>query len=99
MLELLSGGEHLVYSGVWGRLAGREEGLGGVDRSRVLFHQLGERMIQAYLDTGRWRDKAAGYGLQDEEWPFVGRVQGERSTVVGLPQGLTAWVLERLGNG
>jgi len=95
-LRLLSGRRHRVLTAVWGRLVGGDEGIGGIDRSEVEFRPLGDRRITAYLETERWRDRAAAYGLQDPDWPFVARVRGEEETVIGLPRGLTGWILDRL---
>lgn len=40
--------------------------------------------VARYLDSGQWRGKAGGYGIQDSEQDFLRLVSGAFDTVVGL---------------
>lgn len=82
-LPLLSGRRHTVYNGI------TVIAPGGKARSRlaetaVKFSRLHPRDIQAYLDSGEWRGKAGGYGIQGAAAAFIPYIGGSYSTVVGL---------------
>lgn len=63
-----------------------------VETTRVHMRGLGERELQAYLDTQEWRDKAGAYAIQGRAAAFVDTIEGSYTNVVGLPlsQVLTA---------
>ena len=58
------------------------------DVTQVTMHPLSKEQIDTYLDTGLWEGKAGAYGIQDESDPFVERIDGSFSNVVGLPMEL-----------
>lgn len=62
--------------------------------SSVQVRVLSDAVIQAYLDTGAWEGKAGAYGIQDQEDPFVEKVTGSFTNVVGLPMELLARMFE-----
>lgn len=95
-LELLSGRAHRVLTGVCviapdGRVGAK------LSESRLHFKRLTDAETQAYLDSGEWRGKAGGYGVQGRAGAFVINLQGSYSAVVGLPLYETAMLLEGLG--
>ena len=55
------------------------------DDARVTFRALSEAEIEGYVATGEWRDRAGGYAIQGAGAALVERVEGDHSTVVGLP--------------
>lgn len=82
-LPLLSGRRHNVYNGI------TVIAPGGKSRSRlaettVKFARLHPSDLQAYLDSGEWRGKAGGYGIQGLAAGFIPYIGGSYSTVVGL---------------
>lgn len=83
MLELLSGREHLVVTGVAVRRDGRIEA--GVATTRVRFRPLAAAEVDWYLATGEPADKAGGYGLQGAGAALVAGIQGSPTNVIGLP--------------
>ena len=87
MLKTLQGRRHTVYTGVaLIRVGDGGETLNSfVDSADVIFHKLSDAEINAYIATGEPFDKAGGYGVQDCEGALVERVEGEYTTVVGLP--------------
>ena len=46
---------------------------------------LPDEAISAYVATGEPFDKAGGYGIQGGAMPFVIRIEGDPSNVIGLP--------------
>ena len=84
-LELLSGRDHEVLSGLC--LVGPGEGQAreGVARSAVTFRELGARDVDRYVASGEWRERAGGYALQGLGATLVARVEGDVSNVIGLP--------------
>ncbi|MBC7581825.1 septum formation protein Maf [Aeromicrobium sp.] len=51
---------------------------------------------EAYLATGDWKDKAAGYGIQSGAGPLIDRIDGEYDAIVGLPTDLLRVMLSKL---
>ncbi len=84
-LKILSGKEHVVYSGVafvW------DEGKHTLHEStKVKFRNLPEDLIDFYVENYRPLDKAGAYGIQDLGAVFVERIEGDYYTVMGLPIG------------
>lgn len=95
MLELLSGREQRVYSGLclWPR-----DGRGAqtrVARTTLRMEALDDRQLEEYLDSGLWEGKAGAFGYQDRVgWLWI--VEGSESNVVGLPMELLAEMLTAL---
>lgn len=96
MLQLLSGTTHIVITAV--AIRHRDAGHSAETRvmSAVRVRQLTPREIDAYIAGGEWRDKAGGYGIQDPD-PFVTRMTGSHSNIVGLPMTATRQLLEAAG--
>ncbi|MET4682987.1 Maf family protein [Brevundimonas faecalis] len=82
-LELLSGRNHRVYTGVVvianGAVSAR------VVETRVSFKTLSPEDVAAYVASGEWRGKAGGYGIQGRAAAFVRRIVGSHPAVMGLP--------------
>jgi septum formation protein len=51
----------------------------------VTFRPLSDAEARAYVASGEGRDKAGGYAVQGGAGPFVARMDGSYSNVVGLP--------------
>jgi septum formation protein len=52
--------------------------------------------VDAYVASGEWQGKAGGYGIQDDD-PFVTRISGCHTNIVGLPMTDTARLLAEAG--
>lgn len=90
MLELLSGREHHVLSGLCVIEAGHERV--EVDLTRLRMDRLAASDLDEYLASGQWEGKAGAFGYQDRlGWVHV--VVGSESNVVGLPLELLARML------
>lgn len=107
MLRLLAGTTHLAITGVAvGRVV---TGFQRAERimSAIRMRPLSEKEIQDYVETGAWQGKAGGYGIQDADFhagilpagtqPFVQRIAGCHTNIVGLPMKLSAKLLEAAG--
>ena len=64
--------------------------------SAVRMRPLTAADIDKYLATGDWQGKAGAYGIQDKD-PFVERISGDHSNIVGLPMKKTKELLSAAG--
>lgn len=97
MLTALSGRTHQVYTGVCILYPSREnetEMLVEADCTQVVFKELDEDMVWAYIKTGSPMDKAGAYGIQDGG--LVKEIKGSYSNVVGLPLELVKNMLSKM---
>jgi len=96
MLRLLSGRGHQVTTAV--SLVGpdgrREARSSTTD---VYFREITDKEILSYVRSGEPMDKAGAYAIQGGAGPWVQRIQGEYSTVVGLPLLLVTELLRAAG--
>ena len=65
-------------------------------RSSVYMRAMSDAELDAYLATGLWEGKAGAYGIQDDD-PFVTRIEGSLTNIVGLPMDETASLLAAFG--
>jgi septum formation protein len=83
-LERLSGRTHDVVGGIAlaqdGRLVAE-----AVVVTPVRFRALDPELIDWYVETGEWRDRAGGYAIQGKGAALVAGVEGDYFNVVGLP--------------
>ncbi len=93
-LELLSGRAHEVLSGLV-VLSGDGE-RSGLERTTVVFRELGEGEKERYVRFGEWRGRSGGYAIQTLGSTLVERIEGSVSNVVGLPIGLLAELAPQL---
>lgn len=92
MLRKLSGRTHEVMTSVsvWAVMAPEIEKLSlgfrtFVEKSQVVFKDLSDAEIDAYLDEGESYDKAGAYAIQGKGAVLVDRYEGDYDTIVGLP--------------
>lgn len=97
MLTALGGCEHSVLTGIC-LVTARGE-LADCDRTDVRFRRLPDAAREWYLETGEWRERAGGYAIQGAGMALVERIEGDHSTVVGLPVGRLVGMLTVLGLG
>jgi septum formation protein len=88
MLRKLSGNCHSVFSGLAVIDTKIYKELVGYERAEVKFKELSEKEINDYVESGEPLDKAGAYGIQECGGAFVEKVEGNVSTVVGLPEEL-----------
>jgi septum formation protein len=82
-LQRLSGRTHEVISGV--SLLDSGHALGATSRTRVRFRSLDERLLDWYLASGEWRERAGGYAIQGRGAALISAIDGDYLNVVGLP--------------
>jgi len=82
-LSSLSGRDHSVLSGLCVIRDGEEKH--SVTSTRVSFRALDASVIDWYVATEEWRDRAGGYAIQGRGSALVAGVDGDYSSVVGLP--------------
>lgn len=78
-LRALSGATHEVISGL---------ALGDAlitETTRVTFRDLDDAVLDWYVATGEWRERAGGYAIQGRGAVLVRAIEGDYLNVVGLP--------------
>ena len=83
MLQSLRGRRHTVRTGVTLRQGTRT--LTQSEATEVLFREVSDRELQAYVRTGEPLDKAGSYGIQGVGALLVERIHGDYFNVMGLP--------------
>jgi septum formation protein len=83
ILRALSGRRHTVVGGVC--LVRDGEMTTAVARTTVSFRRLDARMIEWYLASEEWHDRAGGYAIQGRGAALVVSIAGDYLNVVGLP--------------
>jgi septum formation protein len=78
-LAILSGRTHEVWSGI---ALGEQT---AAACTRVRFRELSERVLEWYLASGEWQDRAGGYAIQGRGAALVHSIEGDFWNVVGLP--------------
>lgn len=96
LLQTLSGKTHTVYTGITLLAKPQRALVYGWCSTKVKFHQVSEREIWDYVETGEPLDKAGAYGIQGMGGRLVARIDGPLDNVVGLPVGRLARLIERL---
>ncbi len=85
MLNLLSGTEHSIITGL--SVIDTDTGQTSVQsvESKVKFKNLSDNEINAYIATGEPMDKAGSYAVQERGGLFVEKITGDYFNIVGLP--------------
>jgi len=96
MLELLSGTTHIVITGVTLMHKQAEVQQTRAAMSAVRMRKLTAQEMDAYVASRQWDGKAGGYGIQDQD-PFVTKMSGSHSNIVGLPMELVEAMLAEMG--
>lgn len=86
-LEALSGRRHAVIGGLC-LIAADGRSRTAAATTAVTFRAVDGGLLQWYLDTGEWRDRAGAYAIQGRGAALVRSIEGDYLNVVGLPVGL-----------
>lgn len=99
MLGEISGREHEVHTAVAVAAPGSQGGMPEVRRevTRVKMRGISAEETEAYVADGEGVGKAGGYAIQGLAAIFVERIEGDYTSVVGLPLSLTAAMLASHG--
>ncbi|MBS4191465.1 septum formation inhibitor Maf [Bacillus sp. FJAT-49705] len=95
MIKKLSGKEHSVYTGV--SIVAPENEIKFYVKTDVVFWELSDEEINAYIDTGEPFDKAGAYGIQGFGSMLVKKIDGDYFSVMGLPISKTVRELRNAG--
>jgi len=82
-LRALSGRTHTVISGVCTVRDGASRE--AVARTEVRFRALDPALVDWYVASGEWRERAGGYAIQGRGAALVAAIAGDYTNVVGLP--------------
>jgi septum formation protein len=83
MLRALSGRRHTVVGGVC--LIEGDRIRTAVARTEVRFRELSDSLLDWYLGSGEWAERAGAYAIQGRGAALVESVDGDYLNVVGLP--------------
>ncbi len=83
MLQLLSGKDHQVMTGV--TVLRGDRALTCTEVTQIHFRPLSDREIRRYVATGEPMDKAGAYGIQGGAALFAEKMVGDYYNVMGLP--------------
>ena len=82
-LRALQGRRHAVISGVCVIAGGSTRTAAAT--TTVQFRSLDDAVIDWYLSSGEWRERAGGYAIQGRGAALVASIEGDYTNVVGLP--------------
>lgn len=88
MLQMLSGGEHEVYTGVniiIRPVQGHMESISFAACTKVLMRALTREQIENYVATGEPMDKAGAYAIQGRFGIYISEIHGDYYNIVGFP--------------
>ena len=84
ILKKLSGRTHQVITGYY--IINKDKQLLNHVVSEVVFNELTDELINAYIASGSPMDKAGAYGAQDnDKFPLVKKIIGSTKNVIGFP--------------
>jgi septum formation protein len=82
-LRTLGGRRHSVISGICLVEAGATRTAAAT--TIVQFRPFDRPLVEWYVASGEWRDRAGGYAIQGRGGALVARIEGDYLNVVGLP--------------
>lgn len=98
MLDLLSGEEHSVITGISIIRVNSNIKVIDYEETKVKFRDLSKLQIEKYIKTGESMDKAGGYGIQGYGEILVEKIEGCYLNIVGLPLGKLDNLLNKFFN-
>ena len=92
MLKAYSGNCHFVYTGFCLIYNGKK--YPGFDKATVYFKNLTDEQINSYLDTKEYVNAAGSYRIQGKAATLIDHIDGDISTVIGIPMNLLLKTVE-----
>ena len=83
IISLLSDNEHEVITAVCIKDNKKEHIF--YTKTKVVFNFISTELINQYLNKQTYLDKAAGYGIQQDDYNFIKYIKGSYTNVMGLP--------------
>ena len=56
-----------------------------LDKAKVFLKDISDEEIDKWIKTGKAMDKAGAYGIQNEFCVFVEKIEGNYTSIVGMP--------------
>ena len=97
MLKLLSGTHNEVTTGLAVIRLSDNTKITGSDTTTVYFRPYNEKLVNRYIETGDYIDKAGAYGIQSGAASLIEYFRGNYDTILGLPTKLLSDFLQKLG--
>jgi septum formation protein len=94
-LRRLRGRSHRIITGVC--VVGPGVDLAEVDAVTMTMFPLLDEEVEAYLDTGEWRGCAGGYRVEARGQALFSGIEGDRTSVQGLPMLRVVRLLRQAG--
>lgn len=85
MMEKLRGKSHRVITGFSIIDLSFDKKYMDYEVTEVIFKDLSDEEIEAYLNKAEYMDKAGAYGIQEEAALFVYKIEGDYLNIVGFP--------------
>lgn len=85
MMEKLRGKTHKVITGFSIIDLSSDKKYMDYEVAEVVFKDLSDEEIEAYLNKAEYMDKAGAYGIQEEAALFVEKIEGDYLNIVGFP--------------
>lgn len=95
--KLLRGNSGVLYTGHCIIDTVKEVEISDIAATRVHFAEMSDSEIESYVDTGEPLSVAGGFTLDGKSAPFIDRVEGETSNVIGLSLPLLKRAITSLG--
>lgn len=96
-LRMLSGNDHYVFTGVTILNTNDNSFLQEIVKTKVSFRDIPDKMLEAYIQSGEYLDKAGSYAIQGRGALFVDAISGDYFTIMGFPINTIYKMLDGLG--
>lgn len=96
-LQGLNGKQHSVFTGFTVMDADTKKFVSKSAETKIYFKNNSEKEIDAYVATGEPLDKAGAYAIQGLGGKLIDRIEGDHSSVIGLPITKVLEVLKDFG--
>jgi len=97
MLKSLSGKTHEIYTGITIINTETKQEIRECEITRITFKKLTEKEINKYIETKEPLDKAGAYALQGLAKRFIIKIEGSRTSAIGLPLEKLKLILNKMG--
>lgn len=90
ILSKLSGKTHFVATGInlIHSMGLQKKEVSGIEKTYVTFKSLSDTEIIEYIKSAKPLDKAGAYGIQDPNFNFATKIDGNLDNVIGFPMTL-----------
>lgn len=97
MIRLESGQVNLISSSLAVVCLAEQFQAVEVGEAKICFKPYNPAVVEAYLQTGDYKDKAGAYGVQSGAASLVDYVEGRYDTILGMPTDLLVPILQKFG--